>query len=86
MTGSVSLQLGAIAAIYLLWFVSWLVLGPEIWGPEYYNWDQSLVATVAAVTAFNVSRRATKPYPVFLGHQLCTVCVRLGLCLGLSGP
>ena len=27
MTGSVSLQLGAIAAIYLLWFVSWLVLG-----------------------------------------------------------
>jgi hypothetical protein len=66
MTGSVSLQLGGIAAIYLLWFVSWLVLGREIWGPEYYNWDQSLVATVAAVTAFNVSRRATKPYPVFL--------------------
>jgi len=24
MTGSVSLQLGGIAAIYLLWFVSWL--------------------------------------------------------------
>jgi len=66
MTGSVSLQLGGIAAVYLLWFVSWLVLGREILGPEYYNWDQSLVATVAAVTAFNVSRRATKPYPVFL--------------------
>ena len=66
MTGSVSLQLGGLAAIYLLWFVIWLVLGREIWGPEYYNWDQSLVATVAAVTAFNVSRRATKPYPVFL--------------------
>src|SRR5215470_9146107 len=66
MTGSVSLRLGGIAAVYLLWFVSWLVLGHEISGPEYYNWDQSLVATIAAVTAFNVSRRATKPYPVFL--------------------
>ena len=66
MTGSVSLQLGGIAAVYLLWLVSWLVLGRETLGPEYYNWDESLVATVAAVTAFNVSRRATKPYPVFL--------------------
>ena len=66
MTGSVSLQLGGIAAVYLLWLVSWLVLGRETLGPEYYNWDESLVATVAAVTAFNVSRRATRPYPVFL--------------------
>jgi len=67
MTGSVSLQLGGIAAVYLLWFVSWLVLGRETLGPEYYNWDESLVAIVAAVAAFNVSRRAVKPYPVFLG-------------------
>jgi hypothetical protein len=34
MTGSVPLQLGGIAAVYLLWFISWLVLGREILGPE----------------------------------------------------
>ena len=66
MTGSASLQMGAIAAVYLLWFVSWLVLGHEAFGPARYNWDETLVATVAAIAAFNASRQAPKPYPVFL--------------------
>ena len=66
MTGSASLQMGAIAAVYLLWLVSWLVLGHEAFGPARYNWDQTLVATVAAIAAFNASRQALKPYPVFL--------------------
>ena len=66
MTGSASLQMGAIAAVYLLWLVSWLVLGHEAFGPARYNWDQTLVATIAAIAAFNASRQALKPYPVFL--------------------
>jgi hypothetical protein len=67
MTGSASLQVGAIAAVYLLWFVGWLVLGREAVGPAHYNWDETLVASVAAVTAFNASRQAPNPCPVFLG-------------------
>lgn len=66
MTGSASLQLGGIAAVYLLWFASWLVLGHEAFGPAQYNWDETLVAAVAAIVAFNASRHATRPYPVFL--------------------
>jgi hypothetical protein len=49
MTGSAPLQVGAIAAVYLLWFVGWFVLGHEAVGPAYYNGDDTLVATVAAV-------------------------------------
>jgi hypothetical protein len=64
MTGSASLRLGGIAAVYLFWFASWLVLGHEAFGPAQYNWDETLVATVAAIAAFNASRHATKPYPV----------------------
>ena len=73
MMNSVSLQLGGIAAVYLLWLVTWLVLGYRTFGPASYNWDQGLVASIAAVTAFNASLRASKPYSVFL------VMIGLGL-------
>ena len=63
MTSSAALQLGAVAAVYLLWFVSWLVLGQDVFGAAHYNWDQTLVAAVAALLAFNASRHAARPYP-----------------------
>lgn len=72
---SVSLQLGGIAAVYLLWFVIWLVLGYDAFGPGSYNWDYGLVSIFSAVTAFNASRRANKPYSVFL------VIIGLGLAM-----
>ncbi len=66
MTNSIPILLGSLAAVYLLWFVSWLVLGHEFFGPVSYNWDESLVAIVAAFTAFIIARRVPAPYPVFL--------------------
>jgi hypothetical protein len=75
MTDSAALQLGAVAAVYLLWFVSWLVLGQDVFGPAHYNWAQTLVAAVAALLAFRVSRQVARPYPGFL------VTIGLGLAL-----
>ena len=75
MTDSAASQLGAVAAVYLLWFVSWLVLGQEMFGPAYYNWAQTLVAAAAALLAFRASRQAARPYPGFL------VTIGLGLAL-----
>ena len=75
MTDSASLQLGGIAAVYLFWFVTWLVMGHEVFGPASYNWDLGLVSIVSAVTAFNASRRTPKPYSVFL------VMIGLGLAI-----
>ena len=79
MKDSASLQAGALAAIYLLWLVSWLVLGADTFGPAHYNWDETLVAAAAAVAALNGARRASKPYPAFL------ILLGLGLaCLAAS--
>ena len=75
MTDSAASQLGAVAAVYLLWFVSWLVLGQDVFGPAHYNWAQTLVAAVAALLAFRASRQAARPYPGFL------VTIGLGLAL-----
>jgi len=75
MAGSAALRLGAVAAVYLLWFVSWLVLGQDAFGPAHYNWAQALVAAVAALLAFNGSRRVARPYPGFL------VAIGVGLTL-----
>jgi hypothetical protein len=66
MNRSASLQLGALAAFYLLWFAAWLVLGSTAFGPAHYNWDQTLVAAVASIAAFKASWHAPRPYPVFL--------------------
>jgi len=75
MTDSAASKLGAAAAVYLLWFVSWLVLGQQAFGPTNYNWSQTLVAAVAALLALRASRRAARPYPGFL------VTIGLGLAL-----
>ena len=75
MTNPAALQLGAVAAVYLLWFVSWLVLGQNVFGPAHYNWDQTLVAALAALLAFKASWHAARPYPPFL------VAIGLGLAL-----
>src|SRR5258706_521793 len=65
MSRSASGQLGAIAAFYLLWFATWLVLGSTLFGPTHHNWDQTLVAA-AAIAAFKASRQTPRPYPLFL--------------------
>lgn len=72
---SAALQLGVAAALYLLWLVSWLVLGSEAFGPTHHNWSQTAVAAVGALLAFAAVRRAGDPYPAFL------VMIGLGLAL-----
>jgi hypothetical protein len=62
----VALHLGAVAAVYALWFVCWLVLGQKVFGPAYANWAQTLVAAVAAALAFAAAWRTATPYPAFL--------------------
>jgi hypothetical protein len=66
MSKRASLQLGGIAALYLLWGATWLVLGDQIFGPRHYNWDQTLVAGVAAIAALTGAWRTARPYRVFL--------------------
>jgi hypothetical protein len=51
------------------------VVGQNVFGPAHYNWDQTLVAALAALLAFNASRHAPRPYPLFL------VAIGLGLAL-----
>jgi hypothetical protein len=66
MSGTASFQLGGIAALYLLWFGAWVVLGADAFGPAHYNWDQTLIALVAAIAAFTAAWRTARPYPPFL--------------------
>jgi hypothetical protein len=70
-----ALQLGAAAALYLLWLVSWLVLGSTVFGAAHHNWSQTLVAGVGALLAFAAVRRTADPYPPFL------VMIGVGLAL-----
>lgn len=65
-TGSLPVQLGAVAALYLLWLVVWLVAGHDVFGRISNDWLQSGVAAVAAAIAFRASRRVARPYPAFL--------------------
>jgi hypothetical protein len=69
------LQLGAAAALYVLWLVSWLVLGSAAFGSAHHNWSQAVVAAAGALLAFGAVRRAGDPYPAFL------VMIGLGLTL-----
>src|SRR5262245_29846566 len=66
MSRSASLLLGGLGALYLLWFAAWLVLGSAAFGPAHYSWEQTLVAALAAIAAFNASRQTQRPYPLFL--------------------
>ena len=66
MGNAVSLAIGGIAALYLLWFATWLVLGAQAFGPAHYNWDQTLVALVAAIAAVKGAFQTGSPYRAFL--------------------
>jgi hypothetical protein len=61
-----SLQLGGIAALYLLWCATWLVLGNQAFGPGHDNWSQTLVAAAACLAAFTGAYRTARPYRLFL--------------------
>jgi hypothetical protein len=61
-----TLQLGGIAALYLLWCATWLVLGAQAFGSTYYNWDQALVAAAAAIAALAGAWQTARPYRLFL--------------------
>jgi hypothetical protein len=66
MKESIPLKLGGVAALYLFWFVNWLVLREVAFGPQHYSWSQSLVAVVGAGVALRGSRHVPNPYPTFL--------------------
>jgi hypothetical protein len=73
MSGSASLQMGGIAALYVLWLSTWLVIGSAAFGPAHCNWDQTLIAAAAAFAAFKAAWQTARPYPPFL------VMIGLGL-------
>jgi hypothetical protein len=75
MGNAAALTMGGLAALYLLWCATWLVLGDQVFGAAHYNWDQTLVAAVAAVAALAGAWRTVKPYRLFL------VLIGLGLVL-----
>jgi hypothetical protein len=68
MTRSAYLKVGALAAIYLLWLATWLVLGDE-YGLGRYYWGQAAAPAVTGIIAFHASRRSPRPYPGFLIMQ-----------------
>ena len=75
MTHPAALRAGAVAAFYLLWLLSWLVLGQEVFGPAHYNWAEALVAVVAALAAFAAAWTCVRSYRGFL------VMVGIGLAM-----
>lgn len=66
MSRATSLSMGGIAALYLLWCATWLVLGDQVFGPAHYNWDQTLVAAAAGIAALAAAWRTATPYRLFL--------------------
>jgi len=69
MTHSARLKLGALAALYLLWLATWLVLGKEVYDSFRHAWDQAAVAALTGIAAFFAARRTPVPYPGFLVMQ-----------------
>ena len=63
------LEVGALAAVYLLWLAAWLVIGDAPYGPSGYYWDQAEAAAATGLLACYVSRRVVRPYPAFLMLQ-----------------
>jgi hypothetical protein len=66
MTGSTRLQVAAIAALYALWLLVWIVLGDEPGGLRQRHWDQAAAAAVAAVAALSMAWTTGRPYRGFL--------------------
>src|SRR5215468_7344209 len=64
MTRSARLKVGALAALYLFWLATWLVVGPL----RYY-WGQAAASAATGIIALYVSRRSPSPYPGFLIMQ-----------------
>ena len=68
-TGWTQLAVGALAALFLLWLATWIVLGGELYGPSQHNWDEALAAAVTGLVAFIAARRGRAPYRGFLALQ-----------------
>ena len=73
-TGWIQLAVGALAALFLLWLTTWIVFGGKIYGPERHNWDQTLIAAVTGLAAFQTARQARTPYRGFLALQGVALC------------
>lgn len=61
-----ALQLATVAAAYLLWLCSYLVLGDWAFGPRYHYWAECIVMSVAVLFSFRASQRMERPYSRFL--------------------
>ena len=66
MTRSARLLVGALTALYLLWLVTWIVLGDTVYGPLQHYWDQTIVACATGLAALYAARRTVNPYSGFL--------------------
>jgi hypothetical protein len=69
MTRSARLKVGALAALYLLWLATWLVVGNEPYGLGRYYWGQAAAPAVTGIIALYASRRSPSPYRWFLIMQ-----------------
>ena len=69
MTRSAYLNVAALAALFLFWLATWIVIGNEPYGPGQYYWDQAAAAAFTGIIAFYVSRHRPSPYPGFLVMQ-----------------
>ena len=61
--------MGGIAALYILWLSTWLVIGSDAFGPAHYNWDQTLIAALAAIAAFKGRVADGQAVPAVPGHD-----------------
>jgi len=69
MTQSSYIKVASLAALYLLWLASWLVIGNGLYGAERHYWSQATAAAITGLLAFYVARRIPRPYPGFLVMQ-----------------
>jgi len=72
-------------AVYLFWLTLWILLGDQSFGLNFYNWDQTLAALAAALTALSASWKTGSPYRAFLLFQ-CLSLVMLGLSWATFDP
>lgn len=82
---SLPLKLPHLAALYLLWFGIWVVVGPETCGPEFLQWSRVAMLAGKALLAVWLATRVPPPYRVFLG-LLALSDASLGVSWGLFDP